>query len=460
MLLQQNIFIVGIKGVAMANIAVILKQLGKNVSGWDTSEEFITDKTLNLHGIVVVDALPPDTDLVIYSAAHQGKNNSLVGEAFTRKITVLTQPQALAEIMQDYETRIAICGSHGKTTTAALLAFCLKELGVNPGYMVGTSDFNGMDGGAAGDKKYFVVEADEYAIDPPADKTAKFLLLNPTHILATNIDFDHPDVYASLDETKHVFTEFFKKVVRNNLFVCADDIHLQHSGGVSYGFSDAATYQIKNTVSQEQSVMFELFAKDKVIEQFDLDIFGEKNIANAAGVISLLLSLGFESDKIKDVISKFTGAKRRFELVAHENNTYLFDDYGHHPVEISATIQAARSRFPERRIIVIFQPHTYSRTEALKNEFVTALKDADEAFIAPIFASAREKGQEHTISSLALEHLAKAQNIATIHGCSTTEEILTGLERVLRPHDVVFTMGAGDIYKLKDGIIKLIKQAK
>ena len=192
---SKNIFFLGIKGVAMANLAVILKKMGKNVTGCDIEEEFITDKLLKDNKIDWTvgfdqDNIPKETDLIVYSAAHGGTNNPLIVEAIKNKVNVISQAQLLGELMDEFENKIAVCGCHGKTTTSSLLVYALNKLKQRPSYLVGVPFLLDIQGEIFR-KKYFVVEADEYGVNPPTDKTPKFNLLNPNYIIATNIDFDH-----------------------------------------------------------------------------------------------------------------------------------------------------------------------------------------------------------------------------------------------------------------------------
>ncbi len=395
----RNVFIVGIKGVAMANLAVILKKMGKTVSGSDIEEEFITDELLKKDNIQYSigfepSNLPFNTDSVVYGAAHGGHENSQVQEARKRGIRIYHQAEFLEELIKNFKTKIAVCGSHGKTTTASLLAYALLKLGARPSYLVGATYFNQYQGGDYLGNEYFILEADEYAVDPPKDKTPKFHFLHPDIIVCTNIDFDHPDVFKDLDHVKSEFEKFFKKAKK--VFLCPADGDLKHT----------------------------------------------------ACVVQTLIKLGFKREEAEKATHDFTGAKRRFEQKAHIDNIYLFDDYAHHPAEIEATIKAAKERFKDRRIIVIFQPHTYSRTQALLAQFKQALQTADLVFLAPIFASARENPADFSISSA---------NIIKEAACNSKEEILTKLKDNLKPGDVIFTMGAGDIYKLERDIIKIIK---
>lgn len=466
----KNIFIVGIKGVAMANLAIIFKKMGKSVSGSDVDEVFITDEILKENGInwtigFDVGDVPTETDLVIFSAAHGGISNPQVKFADQRRITVIHQVKALNEIMKFHENRIAVCGSHGKTTTTAIIAYCLRKLGADPTFMIGTSKVEDFSGGDLGSSKYCVIEADEYGLNPPTDKTPKFQSLDPNFILSTNIDFDHPDVYADLEETKTAFNNFFLKIISlengPRLFACGDNKELMEviskfprETYKTFGFSESSDYVIKNIEVGTERTGFDLYEKGRKIERFDISIFGDKNISNAAGAIAVLLRLGFKADAIKEVVVKFKGAKRRFEQTAFINNIHLLDDYAHHPREIEATINAARAKFSGNRVIIIFQPHTYSRTNALKEEFADSLSKADIAFITPVFASARESAE---IQSVDVVSVAKDKGITNIFSYKDKNGLLGRLKEILKPGDVVFTMGAGDIYKLKNDIIKILE---
>lgn len=467
----KKVFIVGIKGVAMANLAVILKQMGKEVCGSDVSEEFITDVVLKSHKIQVVenfslDSLPEKTDLVIYSAAHKGTDNPQIVEAISRGIAVKSQAKLLDEIMQTFPNSIAVSGCHGKTTTASILTHTLKKLKAHPSYLIGTPFFGKEEGSNFQKSEYFVVEADEYGINPPKDKKPKFHLLKPSYILCTNIDFDHPDVYKNLEETKKAFLEFFSPLKHFNgvrLVICTDDENtmdvvkvLPREMYTTYGFSENSDWQIVDPKINELSSKFSLLYEGKPYGEFEISLFGLKNISNATGVVVMLHILGFKQVEIALVIKGFIGAERRFEQKAYINNIYIFDDYAHHPNEIQATIHAAKERFPERRIIVIFQPHTYSRTEKLKKEFVAALVEADYSFVLPIFPSARENPEEFSVTSKDLEKEAVKIHKNNLKSIENEDQLVEEIQKIVKPSDVIFTMGAGDVYKLEKNLIKIL----
>lgn len=466
----SNIFIIGIKGVGMANLALILKKMGKNVSGSDVKEEFITDIWLKKNNIPVtigfdIHNLPKQTDLVIYSAAHGGGENAQILEAKKRQIKVIHQAAFIAELMKQFKTTIAVAGSHGKTTATALLAYSLSRLGAKLTYLVGSSDFNGYPGGDSGGREYFVFEADEYAIDPPQDKTVKFQFWKPDIILSPNVDFDHPDVYKDLEQVKEEFGKFFKNAKK--IYICKDDPisveiinRAEIKGYKTFGYNATSDIVIKNVNFDENGSEFELLSTNANNNYglFNLSLYGKKNVSNTAGVILILIDLGFDPEKIKKAIKGFSGPKRRFEKKAYENDIYLFDDYAHHPSEIEATIKAARERFKNRRIIILFQSHTYSRTTALLDEFIAKLSLADLSLVGPIFPSARENPKQFNVSSLDFEKKAKEKNISNVKGFSSMDDLLTELSKILKKGDVVFTMGAGNVYKLEADIIAFIRK--
>src|SRR3989338_1660610 len=221
----KKIFFLGIKGVAMTNLAVIFKKLGKDVTGSDLSEEFITDSILRNFGITFQldfdpKKLPNNIDLVVYSAAHQGDRNPQVIEAKKRGIKIRSQAEILGELIKKFNLKVAVCGSHGKTTTSSILSYALIKLGAKPSYLVGAPMFNSYPGGDFNSRDYFVIEADEYGVNPPYDLTPKFHFLNPDYILCTNIDYDHPDVYPDINSTKAAFLKFFNS---KKLILCLDD---------------------------------------------------------------------------------------------------------------------------------------------------------------------------------------------------------------------------------------------
>lgn len=455
----KRIFILGIKGIAMTNIAIMLKKQNKEVFGWDVDEEFITDQTLKKYRIKVftnqkeekLSTLIKNCDLIIYSAAHGGTNHPLL-KGYKQKIPLIHQAEIIGLMMKQFKQPIAICGSHGKTTTSALLSYALINLNQKPSYMVGTSQFNQYDGGdfnPPSKTNYFIAEADEYGLNPPKDKTPKLYLLNPQFIIATNIDFDHPDVYENLEMVKDAFYNFFDN---RKIIACGDDINLisvlkklKQENYLTYGFDKKNNYQIVNYQTTEDFTQFLVQFPNGERKSFQIKIFGKMNIVNTTSVIALLHQFGYNTNQIATAIENFTGAKRRFEKVYQGKKIAIFDDYAHHPKEITSTLEAARLRFPNKRIIVIFQPHTFSRTQALIKEFNQALSQADLAFILPIFPSAREDQKNFTISSQdIIEINNRKKNLIYV---PNTTSLLNKLKQTVKINDIIFTMGAGNVYQ-------------
>lgn len=464
---KNSFFIVGIKGTAMVNIALILKKMGKKVVGSDLDDQFITDTLLQKHGIKIFtnfdpNEIPTDTDCLIYSAGHNGKENAQVKEAQKRGIAVYSQAEFLGEFLKQFRTTIAVAGCHGKTTTSSFLSYAFIQLNQKPSYLVGAPSFNDYAGGDYQSDNLFVIEADEYGVSPPLDKTPKFLFLHPQWIICTNIDFDHPDVYRDLEHTKKEFVRFFDE---KKLILCSDDPNLvsilsQLSDiPLTYGFDSKQnpTLLVQNPSTDEVGSSFELIYNNKHLGAFRILLPGQKNILNASAVILQLLQLGFQPEQIKKAVARFKGAKRRFELIYKNNEFILLDDYGHHPHEIEATIRAARQRFAGKRIVVVFQPHTYSRTMALKADFAKSLTLADQSFILPIFPSARENPKNFPITSSDIQNEAEKLGKMNVKSVGSNRSIHDKLARYMKINDVILMMGAGDVYKLKDDIISLIE---
>jgi len=454
----KNIFFLGIKGVAMANLAIILQKMGKKVSGCDVEEEFLTDMALKKYKIKVFKGfnfLPKNVDLMIYSAAHGGLKNPLIEEGRKKGAKIISQPELIEGIMTDFKLKLAVCGCHGKTTTASLLAYCLIKLNQKPSYLVGAPSFNSYLGGDyLGEKKYFVVEADEYAVDPPEDTRPKFFFLKPDWIIATNIDYDHPDVYPNIEVTKKAFYKFFSGV---NLILNIDNQYLdefyqknkdiKQDKIISFGFSKKADYQITNWQLSTSGSQFTI----KDWGEFSINLTGKHNILNATAVIVQLLHLGFKAGDIKKAIAGFFGAKRRMEEIFANKKITIIDDYAHHPAEIKSTIEALKLKFKKRRLVLVFQPHTYSRTIALIDDFKKSLALADLVFVLPIFSSAREGQGKIKISS---EQLTQGND--RLFYVATKEQLLDKLSQIIKKGDIIVTMGAGDVYQLGEAIKKLI----
>lgn len=462
---------VGIKGVGMTSLALIYKKMGNTVWGCDVEEIFTTDEVLKKNGIRVLNGfhawnISSDIDMVVTTGAHKGLMNPEIIEAKKRAIPVSTHAEALGTLMESFKTKISVCGTHGKTTTSALLSFIFKKLDLKIGYLVGVSNFSGFPGGGYTGRDFFIAEADEYLASPGVDNTPRFLYQNPNYIICTNVDFDHPDAFKNLNEVKNSFSAFFKKISgkkNSALIYCRDDDNLtsilkkESFQGYSYGFSKKADLQIYDIKIKENRTYFKIKFKKEKLGIFNLAQGGKHNVLNASAAILLLRLLKFDLKKVGKLISEFTGALRRFELIFKYLDTYLFDDYAHHPTELVQTLLGARLLYPGKRIILIFQPHTYSRTKVLADEFITSICEADKAFLLDIFTSAREKKSSENITSEEIVQNAQKKGYKNIIYASSGD-LADFLAREIRAGDLILTAGAGDIYRRHNDIIRLIKR--
>ncbi|OGK16027.1 UDP-N-acetylmuramate--L-alanine ligase [Candidatus Roizmanbacteria bacterium RIFCSPLOWO2_02_FULL_37_19] len=470
---MQNIYLVGIKGVGMTALATYLKECGNNVWGSDIQDKFPTDEVLHEQHIKVLKGFSPknitnNIDLVVTTGAHGGLTNIEVLTAQEKGVKVMTLAEEVGQLMDGYETKITICGSHGKTTTTSLISFILRQLRLSSSHLVGTSKFSGYYGGSFGGSDYLVVEGDEYVSSLGTDSTPRFMYQSPDYIICTNIDFDHPDVYKDINAVKKVFVDFFKKLKKNpkgRLIYCIDDVALRRLAEVlpeekrmSYGFSEDADLVLHFMHTEEfQRAVFSARLHGEHLGVFKLPFLGHHNVQNAGSAIALSILLSLDLTKVKSAIALFKGLSRRLELIYKKNNIYLFDDYAHHPREIRALLEAVREKFPRSRRILVFQPHTYTRTKMLLNDFVHALGDADKSYVIDIFASAREK-TDGKITSKDLEVKANQMHIKTISYVSD-KKIMSELAKELKRGDVVITAGAGDVYKLHEGIISVMNKS-
>lgn len=454
---SKLLYFIGIKGVAMAGLAVMAKQLGYLVRGSDVAETFPTDQLLHDNQIEVLEGFDGDhlksakPDRVIISAAY-GLQNPEVKAAKAARIKMITQSEMLGEVMSHFEG-VGVAGVHGKTTTSSMLTFVLQRAGFSPGYAIGTGSIPGLVGNARiGDGKYFVAEADEYK-KSDLDHQPKFLDLPLKHVIITSIELDHPDVYATSEQMYDVFYQLTSKIPRNgSIIACSDYPLVRRLIGrivdrpvLSYGFDPAARYLIGNVVEDDDAVTFTVTHEEESIGPFTIKLPGRHNILNATAAALMAIRLGVSTEAVTAALKEFQGPQRRFELLGELNGAKVFDDYAHHPTAISYLIEAARERFPDKRIVLVFQPHTYSRTGKLLKEFARSLSGADKLILLNIWASAREKSGYVTIRDL-IRAVAEIKPDVEYRG--SLEEAANYLQSFVNQDDVVFLVGAGDVYKI------------
>lgn len=464
----KRIYFVGIKGVGMTALACIAQDYGLKVAGSDLGEKFVTDGVLKKRMIVPQIGFDPDLiakampDLVIFGAAHQGEENPLVKKARKLKIKTLTQAELLAEFSNP-KFSISVCGVGGKTTTTAILSTILKTAGKHPSYLVGAGGVSSLPFPGKYDKKgnIFVSEADEYACSLK-DRRPKFCFLKPRIIILTNLGFDHPDIYKDEKAALDAFAGFINSLSSNDLLIANSDsllakrlIRKLRVPILTYGVGQASDWQIADYQIKKSQGIFYLKGPKGEKESYVLNVPGLHNALNAVGAILAAKRLLLKEEVIKEGILKYKGCKRRFEKIAQIDSSFLYDDYAHHPLQIEATLKTAKEWFEGRKIVAIFQPHTYSRTKALLREFGQSFSQADEIIVTDIFASAREKKRQD-VSSLDLVRGIKTNGEKAVY-CSSLKETLNYLRTKDLDNTVIFTLGAGDIFSFHEGIIKLFK---
>ncbi|MCX6761347.1 MAG: UDP-N-acetylmuramate--L-alanine ligase [Candidatus Moranbacteria bacterium] len=457
----KKVYVIGIKGSGVVGVVEILKSRGIEVTGSDTTEKFFTDEVLKKNQIQYtegfsVENIPADADLVIYSTSYNVGNNVEFQEVMKRKIPMISYPEILAQLFNE-KYGIAICGTHGKTTTSAWLANTLKDLGADPSAAIGSRVKNWEGNALTGAGEFFVLEADEYQ-----NKLARY---NPNAVILTSCDYDHPDFFPDFEEYKKVFKDFVVRIPKTGfLVVCGDataTLEVASSATcavLTYGFSDDCNYRIANLELKKAegvipSQTFEVMQGEKSLGNFEIGLFGKHNALNAAAVIAVCHKLNFSAEKIQAALKNFQGTARRFELIGERNGAILIDDYGHHPDEIRATLKAARELYAEKNIWAVFHPHTFTRTKALLSEFSQSFSDADKVIILDIYGSAREaQGGVHSKDLVDLVNKydrGKAEYIATI---DETVEFLGGK---IGGDDVVIAIGAGNVWEVVSKLSEL-----
>ena len=448
-----HVHFIGIGGISMSGLAEILLSRKFPVSGSDSHESALTDQ-LAAQGAVVhypqmAENITDDIDVVVYTAAIHPDNPEFRA-AQEKNLPMLTRAQLLGEIMRNYKEAINVSGTHGKTTTTSMLTEILLEAHQDPTVSVGgmLKDIGGNI--RVGGQETFVVEACEY--------TNSFLSFFPTIEVILNVEADHLDFFKDIDDIRHSFKLFAEKLPEDGLLVINKDIkHSEYFTQalkcrvVTFGHEKDADYTA-NFISYDKFAhpSYTLFYKGEELAQVELGVTGEHNIYNSLAVVAVARSLDIPMETILRGLKRFTGTDRRFQKKGSVNGFTIIDDYAHHPQEIAATIEAAK-KYPHRKLWIVFQPHTYSRTAALLDDFAGALSQADEIVLADIYA-AREKNTIGISSDDLRKHMLE-QN-TNVYYIPKFEDIEDFLLQHVEEGDVLITMGAGDIYKVGDDLLK------
>jgi UDP-N-acetylmuramate--alanine ligase len=454
----QHVHFVGIGGIGMSGLAEVLLELGYRVSGSDLKNSAITER-LTAHGAVIFQGHKAenvaDAKVVVVSSAVQ-MDNPEVAEARRMAIPVIPRGELLAELMRQ-KFGIAVAGSHGKTTTTSMVAVILSHAGLDPTMVVGGRV--GMMGGAnarLGKSDYLVVESDE--------SDGSFLKLAPIVAVVTNIDREHLDHYSGLGEIRVAFAQFVSKVpFYGAAILCLDDENVQqilpavNRRTITYGVSAQADLRVTQSSAGHLESEFHLEFHGTDLGCFRLRIPGAHNVLNATAAIAVALELEIPIETIREALESFSGVDRRFQIRGTERGVTVIDDYGHHPTEIRATLAAARA-CQYKRIHVLFQPHRYTRTDALMGDFARAFHQADTVHVMDIYAASEEPIEG--VTAEALVERIRAFGHRGAHYVATMER---GIESVLaeaHPGDAIVTLGAGSVSQAGEGILAGLKGVK
>ncbi len=442
----QRIHFVGIGGIGMSGIAEILLDQGFRVSGSDLQRSDVTNHLEKLGATIFEGhsaANIEGAEAVVYSSAVKIAENPETAEALRRKIPVIRRAEMLAEVTR-LKYCVAIAGTHGKTTTTSMCGLMLMKGGIDPTVIVG-GKLSGLGGTNArlGRGEWTVVEADEY------DRS--FLQLLPTIALITNVEAEHLDIYADFDDIKRTFAQFANKTPFYGLVVvCLDNAGAMevlpniNKNVRTYGLSPQCNVRAVDIVHNERVSEFSLLYNGENLGRIALHIPGLHNVRNALGAITVALELGVSVEDIRSALDGFSGVYRRFEIKGEKQGIMLIDDYAHHPSEVSATLQAARNGW-KRRVICVFQPHTYTRTRDFCTDFGKSFTDADHLIITDVYP-AREVPIDGISGQIIADAAAKFGH-RNVQYVPDKKDIPNLLKSMTKEGDIVMTLGAGDIWK-------------
>jgi len=461
----KKIYMIGIKGVGMTMLAQFLCVKGKSISGSDTDEVFMTDQVLKGNNIEVLNGfneknIPLDADIIIYSTAYDKENNEEVSKVISADKNVLTYSEALGEVFNEFYG-IAVTGTHGKTTISAWLGYVLDRADLSPSVMVGARvpQFNGSS--LIGQSDYLIIEADEYQ--------NKLKNYQPKVVLLNNIDYDHPDFFPTKEDYENVFIEFIKKIPKKGLLIVNyDDSNIRKIAGVncrgrlvSYAINESADYVAHDIrqVGGKQFFKVKLGVdeeEENKLGDFSISLSGRHNISNALAVIATAIEMNIDLRIIREHLENFTGTARRAELMGEYKGAKIIDDYAHHPTEIKTTIKGIRDTYKDKKITVVFHPHTFTRTKALLDDFARSFNEADELIILDIYGSARERqGGVHSkdlINKLKVESGKWKEN--NLKYIPTLEKCEDYLKDNIESGQIVLLMGAGDVFRIGENLVK------
>ncbi|WP_323843664.1 UDP-N-acetylmuramate--L-alanine ligase [Moraxella sp. Pampa] len=449
----KHIHFVGIGGAGMCGIAEVLFNQGYGVSGSDIKQSGVTQRLSQL-GMTIFIGHNADNiknaDVIVVSSAID-KNNPEIKSALQARLPVVRRADMLGELMR-YRHSIAVAGAHGKTTTTSLLTMMLTEAGFDPTYVIGGKLNASGKNASLGNSRYLVAEADE--------SDASFLSLRPMACIVTNIDEDHMDTYEnSFDKLKQAYIQFLHNMPFYGLaVVCGDDDELYQMIDeiarpvLTFGLKPHNDVQATDLQVDGTRTHFTVLRKDKQPLKITLNIPGLHNVYNALGAIAMASDEGVSDDAIVRAVGKFAGVGRRFEQQAQvalgSGDVLLIDDYGHHPTEVLATIATARQSYPDRRLVMMFQPHRYSRTRDCFNDFVAVLSQVDKLILLDVYGAGEEPIKGATSDDLARSIRERGQVEPIVLNVDDKTQIKQVLQAGLKANDLLITQGAGNVGQL------------
>ncbi len=453
----QRIHFIGIGGIGMSGIAELLLNLGYKVSGSDQKVTDLTARLASLGAVIHAGHSAENVrgaDVVVVSSAIPEENPELMAARKFPKVPVIRRAEMLAELMR-LKYSVLVAGAHGKTTTTSMVSTVLARGGLDPTVVIGGRLNSWGVNAKLGTGEFLVAEADE------SDGT--FLMLPPTIAVVTNIDLEHLDYYRDLDHILETFLRFLNKVpFYGQVVLCLEDENIQailprvEKRFVTYGFSSQADFQARDVRTSGFSSIYRAFHQGEELGEVEIPIPGRHNVLNSLAAVAVAHELEIDWPAVRAGLHDMTGVQRRFQVKGESGGVLVLDDYGHHPTEIRAVLDTLASCYPDRRRIVAFQPHRYTRTNALREQFARCFYHSDVLLITEIYA-ASEKPIPGVTGAGLVEQIA-AHGHHDLHFCPTLDDMLEKLRATVAPGDVVITLGAGSIWQVGEALLESLKR--
>ena len=452
----KKIHFVGIGGAGMSAIAKVLLQMGYTITGSDLNKSETIDKLVKIGARIFTGHNREnvhDAEAVVVSTAIS-ENNPEVQLAREKGIPIFHRADVIAELMLKYEG-IAVAGAHGKTTTTAMIAVMLEYAGVDPTIIIG-GEVDYLHGSAKlGTGKYLVAEADE--------SDGSFLKFSPYIAVVTNIENDHMDFYKSMENILHTFSKFLHNLPINKGLgiLCFDNAYIRdltknlQRSYISYGIDHDAQYMARNICTRGVITTYDVYQEQQLLGAIKINVPGRHNVENSLAAVVVGVTIGLTFAQVAEGLAQFQGAKRRFQTKARLNGVWVIDDYAHHPTEITTTLLAARQTEP-KRLICVFQPHRYSRTQFLREEFGRAFTPSDILIITDVYAAGEQPIPG--ITGEILKEEVERQTGKQVIYIPDKDKIARYLGEIVEPGDLVMTMGAGNIYRVGEELVELLMQ--